>query len=88
MEILTLTTAVDTYEITFVSMDWTNAQIVIGYKNELGQAHSLLVTGAPATTMMNDINTGDHTVTSIHKTCLQKLNDDGILVGAISGTPD
>lgn len=88
MEILTLTTPVDTYEITFVSMDWTNAQIVIGYKNELGQAHQLLVIGAPATTLMTAWNKGDFTVTSIHKTCLQKLNDDAILVGAISGTPD
>ena len=88
MEILTLTTPVEDYEITFVSMDWPGAQIMIGYKNSLGQTHQLLITGAPATTMMNDINTGDHTVTSIHKTCLQKLNDDGVLVGTISGTPD
>jgi len=88
MEKLTLTTAVSEFEITVVSMSWPLAQVIIVYKNELGHAHSLVITGAAATTMMNDINTGDHTVTSVHKMCLQKLNDDGILVGTISGTPD
>ena len=88
MEELTLTTAVDTFEITYVSMSWSGAQIVIGYKNELGQTHQLLITGAPATTLMTAWNKQDFSTTSLHKVCLQKLNDDGILVGTISGTPD
>ncbi len=88
MEKLTLTTPVDSYEITFLSMDWTNAHMVIGYKNELGQIHQLLVTGAPATTLMTAWNKADFSVTSIHKTCLEKLDADGVLVGTISGTPD
>ncbi len=88
MEEITLTTAVDTFEITYVSMNWLTAQIVIGYRNELGQPHQLLVTGAPATTLMTAWNKQDFSTTSLHKVCLQKLNDDGILVGTISGTPD
>lgn len=88
MEKMTLTTPVDSYEITFVALDWHNSQIVIGYKNELGQAHSLVIIGAPALTMMTDMNKADFTVKSIHKTCLEKLNADGVLIGAISGTPD
>lgn len=88
MEIVTLTTPVDEYQITFVSMDWVSAQIVIGYKNTLNQFSSLLITGAPATTLMVAWNKQDFSTTSIHKVLLTKLNDDAILVGTISGTPD
>jgi len=88
MEVITLTTPVDTYQITFLSMDWTNSQIVIGYKNELGQAHQLIITGASAMTLIAAWNKQDFSTTSIHKVLLTKLDADGILVGPISGLPD
>ena len=88
MEVITLTTPVDTYQITYLSMDWANSQIVIGYKNELGQMHQLLVTGATAMTLITAWNKQDFSTTSIHKVLLTKLDADGILVGPISGLPD
>jgi len=88
MEKVTLTTPISEFEITFVSLDWTNEQVYIVYKNELGHKDHVRITGAPALTMLNEMNKADHTVTSIHKVCLEKLNDDGVLVGTISGTPD
>ena len=44
--------------------------------------------GQEAIDMMKWMNTANFSVTSMHKRILQKLTNDGVLVGTVTGTPD
>ena len=87
-EKLTLTTPVVDHEIIGLQMSWTLQQVVIVWKNSLGHAHSLLIQGPPAVTMMRQINKADFTTKSLQRQLMEKLVTDGVLVGTISGTPE
>jgi hypothetical protein len=44
--------------------------------------------GADAVDLIKWINTANFTTTSMHKRILQKLSNDGLLPGTVTGTPD
>lgn len=44
--------------------------------------------GAEATTMIKQLNTANLTTKSMHKRILEKLSNDGLLPGTVTGVPD
>jgi len=44
--------------------------------------------GQPAIDMMKWLNTANFSVNSMHKRILQKLSNDGVIPGTVTGTPD
>jgi len=88
MEKLIPTTPPGEYTVYAINMNWRHGALEISLSDDMGGDFTHFITGAAATTMMNDMNKDDHSVTSLHKTVLDKLVADGIIAGTISGTPD
>jgi len=62
--------------------------VLIKLKDNLGGYFTHQYTGKTATDFIKYINTGNFTTNSLHKRILQRLTNDGVIVGTVSGTPD
>lgn len=92
-EIITLTVpivppSVTTYRVVYLAFDWSNPSITIGLHGPNSERVNHSYSGATATTLMNQLNTANLSVTSLHRRVIQRLVSDGVLAGVISGTPD
>ena len=93
MELITLTTPVSTPSITTwrvssLLLDWDAAVIAIRLRGSGGETLHHAYTGPTATTQMVALNKVNLTSNSLHKRIIQRLIDDGMLAGTISGSPD
>lgn len=90
-ETLTLTTPVSVtgYRVIKLALDWPGARIGIVVIDPGGVRTELSYDGAIATTLMNQLNTLDMSLLSLHKRILNRLAADGKLPpGTVTGTPD
>ena len=62
--------------------------IVIRLRDNLNVLSSYQYFGADATTMIKTLNTANLSTKSMHKRILEKLSNDGKLVGTVTGAPD
>jgi hypothetical protein len=62
--------------------------VTINLKDNLGGYFTHKYTGKTATDFIKFVNTGNFTTTSLHKRILQRLSNDGVLPGTVTGTPD
>ncbi len=88
MENLNLTVKVGAYRVTTLVLDWEGAVIGISLKNEGGDTFYHSITGPAALTLMATLNKLDLSTKSLHRRIMERLVADGVLAGAISGTPD
>lgn len=91
-EVLTLTTPVvqtrTTYRPSGMNLDWDAAYILVRLMGSDGVEITRSYSGAAATVRLNQLNTGNFSVTSLHKKMIQILQADfPELAGSISGTP-
>jgi hypothetical protein len=76
------------YRITRLTLEWDNQAIHIYVTASDGTAQTVDYDGAAAVTRMQTLNTGNFSVNSLHKKCLQMMVTDGKLgPGTVSGTP-
>ncbi len=77
------------WKVSRLELDWGRATIEIHLTfNPTGEEFITGYTNTEATNLMTIMNKKNFSTTSIHKTLLQKLINDGKLLGTISGTPD
>jgi len=95
MEELTLTdpvvvpeTVSSSYKVTSLILNFGTAYVHIELVDNLGVLLMHDYTGQVALDMMKWMNTANFSVNSMHKRILQKLTNDGVLVGTVTGTPD
>lgn len=93
MEIITLTTpvttpSITTWRVSSLLLDWDAALIAISLRGSGGERLNHAYTGANATSQMTALNKANLSTNSLHKRVIQKLIDDGMLAGTISGSPD
>lgn len=93
MELITLTTpvttpSITTWRVSSLLLDWDAAVIAITLRGSGGERLSHTYTGANATAQMTALNKVNLTSNSLHKRIIQRLIDDGMLSGTISGSPD
>ena len=93
MEQLNLTTPITTpnltnYRVQRLDLDWGNAVIHIDVVSNTEKHFGHEYRGAIATTLMRALNTANLTAESLHRRVLKRLISDGVLPGAVSGTPD
>ena len=62
--------------------------IVIRLRDNLNVLSSYQYFGADATQMIKTLNTANLSTKSMHKRILEKLSNDGKLVGTVTGAPD
>lgn len=62
--------------------------VAIRLKDNLGNYYTHQYTGKTAQDFIKYINTGNFTTNSLHKRVLQRLSNDGILPGTVTGTPE
>lgn len=62
--------------------------VVIKLKDNLGQPFVQTYTGKTAIDYMKYINTANFSTTSLHKRILQRLSNEGVLPGTVTGAPD
>ena len=62
--------------------------VSIQLKDNLGQPFIQTYTGKTATDYMKFINTANFSITSLHKRILQRLSNEGVLPGTVTGAPD
>lgn len=60
----------------------------IDLRNNLGGTLYHQYAGAVALDFIRFINTGNFTTKSLHKRILEKLTNDGVLAGTVTGAPD
>lgn len=95
MEQIDLTTPVTkpsttNYHIERITLDVDALTILVQLKGNNGELLSKLydATTAPTgSTLLHALNIGNFTTTSLLKTTYNRLITDGVLVGAVSGTP-
>lgn len=92
-EIITLTAPVTTpnitdYRVIELNFNWDRQAIAIGLRGTNGERRDHAYYGATATTLMNQLNTANLSVQSLHRRVIARLVADGVLAGAISGAPD
>lgn len=93
MEIITLATpvttpSITTWRVSSLLLDWDAAVIAISLRGSGGERLSHTYAGAQATSLMTALNKANLTSNSLHKRVIQRLIDDGMLAGTISGSPD
>ena len=66
----------------------TTAIVKIDLKDNLGKPWSYSYTGQTALDYIKFINTANFTTKSLHKRILERLSNDGVLPGTVTGTPD
>jgi hypothetical protein len=62
--------------------------VSITVKDNLGGKYTHQYTGNVAIDFIKYINTANFTTTSLHKRILQRLSNDGVLPGTVTGAPD
>lgn len=62
--------------------------VFIQLRDNNGELFSHKYLGNEATDMMKWMNTANFSVNSMHKRILQKLSNDGVLPGTVTGSPD
>jgi hypothetical protein len=85
-----------TYRLVGLSLDWERATIVIRLRGANGETKTFTYGGndAPlaekqkALNLMIALNKADLSVKSLQRRVLERLVADGLLAGAVSGTPD
>lgn len=102
-ELLALTTAEVTpavttanYHVILLSLHWERAEIVIHLRGDNGELKEFRYggsTGTPvertkATNLMIALNKSNLSTVSLQKRVLNQLVTDGLLAGAVTGTPD
>ena len=90
-EIVTLTSPppqLTTYRVNELHFNWGAASVQIGLIGTNGEAKAHSYGSTTATAMMNFLNTANLSSTSLHKRVIQRLVNDGVLAGTISGSPD
>ena len=92
-EVITLTIppvpAVDVpYRVSAILLDWDEAKIAIKLVGANGERIGHQYAGDTARTMMRALNTANLSTKSLHRRVIERLIADGVLSGAISGTPD
>ncbi len=92
-ELITLTTPVTpptltTYTVRVITLDRNTPRIEIFLRGNNGESLSHTYTSTTATAFMNNLNTRNFTSTSMQAEILKRLAVDGVLTGAVSGTPD
>jgi hypothetical protein len=89
------------YHVVYFSMDHETAALVapppapstpglvqIRLRDNLGGVLNHQYTGQVAIDFIKYINTANFTTSSLHKRILQRLTNDGVIVGTVTGTPD
>lgn len=90
-EILTITSPPPqqtTWRVNELYLNWGAQSIQIGLIGTNGEAKHHSYSEATATSLMNALNKANLTSNSLHKRVIQRLIDDGMLAGTISGSPD
>ena len=80
--------AITNYRVMVLELNWKAAYIGIGLEGPNGEPFRHSYTGATATTLMTALNKANLTSNSLHRCVIQRLIDDGVIAGTISGSPD
>jgi hypothetical protein len=87
----------DTYKVIVLTLNWDvivnpttgeKGLVSIDLKDNLGNPFHHQYTGQEALDMMKWMNTADFSTNSMHRRILQKLSNDGVLPGTVTGAPD
>ena len=85
------------YKVIALTLDWAvvvdmvtgqTGMVRIDLKDNLGEKLTHYYHGQVALDMMKWMNTANFSVNSMHKRILQKLTQDGVLVGTVEGAPE
>lgn len=92
-ELLTLTTPVPTptrtgYSVRRLDLDWAAPRVYVELAGNDGRILSHVYTGVEATGLMVTLNKANLTANSLQKRIFTKLIADGVLAGAVTGSPD
>tara|TARA_Y100000310_G_scaffold225674_1_gene227746 strand:+ start:425 stop:730 length:306 start_codon:yes stop_codon:yes gene_type:complete len=87
------TPGIDSYTVLGLHLNWARTAEDANIKAILladngDQDSRLLAEGAAARTLMAALNKADLSSNSLQKRVLQKLIDDGVIPGTVSGAPD
>ena len=81
--------ATSAYSIRYINLNWADARIEIGWKDNQGIKYEHAYKGPQATSLMITLNKINLSVKSLHKRIFEQLNADGVLnAGSTSGSPD
>lgn len=86
----------DKYKVTGLNLNWESLSppetepglVSIQLRSNNGEPFSHQYFGVEARDMMKWMNTANFSVNSMHKRILQKLSNDGVLPGTVTGVPD
>lgn len=82
-------TSTTSYKVVLLTFDRLTPMIHIRVQaNVSGRFKDFRYESSTALALMNQINKANLTSNSMEKRVLQRLIDDGLLIGTISGTPD
>jgi hypothetical protein len=82
------------YQVILLTLSWetdpsgVKGHVWIKLVDEHTQPFHHAYHGPEALDLMKWMNTANFTTTSMHKRILQKLSNDGVLPGTVTGTPD
>ena len=68
--------------------DQESGNATITLKNNLGGIFTHMMVGAEAQNFIKFVNTGNFSTKSLNRRILEKLSNDGILPGTVTGTPE
>lgn len=80
--------SITTYRVVYLAFDWENPSITVGLRGTNSERVNHSYSDATATTLMNQLNVANLSLTSLHKRVIQRLVSDGKIAGTISGSPD
>jgi hypothetical protein len=75
------------YQIVSLYLNWVTSHIEITLQASDGSMPVFKYDGDIAKNILSLLLTANLTLNSLHKRILKRLNDDGLLVGVISGVP-
>lgn len=76
------------YRVTRVELDWERPRVAVVLHSQTGTRIGHQYEGPVARDLLRALNTANLSAQSLHRRVLQRLVQDGIVTGAITGAPD
>ena len=81
-------TTLANYQVTRLLLDWYGQFIEITLRGSNGEVKTHTYSGSIALTLIRQLNTANFSTISLHKRIMNRLVTDGVITGAVSGSPD
>lgn len=75
------------YRISALHLDWDGQRITVVLRGSDGSITSHMYTSDQAVTLMRALNTANLSTKSLHRRILERLHQDNVLTGTVSGMP-